>query len=428
MKLLTFVKYFKELQPMFNFLQALVEKIHSGSLTRLITYTLSFILMLFVCVAAFLVTKYVCIKIMKQIAGRIKYNWIQILFKNRFFHRLAWFAIPVMLNLFISIDSLPGYTALLDKAAGIFSVIVFMLFFGSAIGSADDIYRSYEVSKVRPIKGLLQVIKAFLYIISGITIVAMLIGQNPIVLLGGIGALTAVITLVFKDSILGFVAGMQLTANDMIRIGDWIEMPKYAADGTVIDLSLTTVKVQNFDNSVTSVPAYALVSDSFINWRGMEKSGARRIKRALYIDVSGIRLCDGEMLEKLAKIELLKLYIQTKVQEIKEYNQKNNADLSEPANGRHLTNLGVFRVYIIEYLKQCGGIHKRMPILVRQLESKGEGIPLEIYAYTNTINWAEYEGIQADIFDHLYSVITEFGLSLYQLPSGNDVKNILKRQ
>jgi miniconductance mechanosensitive channel len=303
-----------------------------------------------------------------------------------------------------------------------------MLLFGSAIGSADDIYRSYEVSKVRPIKGLLQVIKAFLYIISGITIVAMLIGQNPIVLLGGIGALTAVITLVFKDSILGFVAGMQLTANDMIRIGDWIEMPKYAADGTVIDLSLTTVKVQNFDNSVTSVPAYALVSDSFINWRGMEKSGARRIKRALYIDVSGIRLCDGEMLEKLAKIELLKLYIQTKVQEIKEYNQKNNADLSEPANGRHLTNLGVFRVYIIEYLKQCGGIHKRMPILVRQLESKGEGIPLEIYAYTNTINWAEYEGIQADIFDHLYSVITEFGLSLYQLPSGNDVKNILKRQ
>lgn len=414
---------------MFDLLHSLVEKIHSGSLTRLITYAISFVLLILSCVVAFLLTKYVCVKIMKQIANRVKYNWIQILFKNRFFHRLAWLAIPVVLNLFISIESLPGYNALLGKAVSVFSVIVFMLLSGSAISSADDIYRNYEVSKTRPIKGLLQVLKAFVYIISGITIVAILIGQNPIVLLGGIGALTAVITLVFKDAILGFVAGMQLTANDMIRIGDWIEMPKYAADGTVIDLSLTTVKVQNFDNSVTSVPAYSLVSDSFINWRGMEKSGARRIKRALYIDVSGIRLCDDPMLEKLSKIELIKSYIQAKAEEIKAFNQKNNTDLSEPANGRHLTNLGVFRIYIIEYLKQCGGIHKRMPILVRQLESKGEGIPLEIYAYTNTINWAEYEGIQADIFDHLYSVISEFGLSLYQLPSGNDLKNAFtKRQ
>lgn len=419
---------FKEYPPMFDFLHSLIEKIYSGSLTRLITFVFSFIILVLSCVIAFLILKYVCVRIIKLITNRMRQNWIKILFKNRFFHRLAWLAVPFVLNLFASIDSLPGYNALLEKTANVFSVIVFMLLAGSAISSADDIYRSFEISKIRPIKGLLQVIKTFIYIVSGVTIVAIFIGQNPIVLLGGIGALTAVITLVFKDAILGFVAGIQLTANDMIRIGDWIEMPKYEADGTVIDLSLTTVKVQNFDNSVTSVPAYALVSDSFINWRGMEKTGARRIKRALYIDVSGIRLCDDQMLEKFSKIELIKSYIQTKTQEINEYNQKNNTDLSVPVNGRHLTNLGIFRIYIIEYLKQCSGIHKQMSILVRQLESKGEGIPLEIYAYTNTINWAEYEVIQADIFDHLYSVISEFGLSLYQLPSGNDLKNAFNKR
>ena len=408
---------------MFVYLHSLVEKIYNGSLTRLITYSICFIILVLSCVFAFLILKYFCVRVMKQIASRVRFNWINILYKNRFFHRLAWFAIPFMLNLFISFGGLPGYNSLLQKTASVFSVVAVMLLSGSVVSSADDIYRNYEVSKVRPIKGLLQVVKAFIYIIGGVTIVAILIGQNPIVLLGGIGALTAVITLVFKDAILGFVAGMQLTANDMIRIGDWIEMPKYSADGTVTDLSLTTVKVQNFDNSVTSVPAYSLVSDSFINWRGMEKAGARRIKRALFIDASGVRLCDDQMLEKLSKIELLKTYIQTKTEEINDYNQKNNTDLSTPVNGKHLTNLGIFRIYIVEYLKQCSGIHKRMSILVRQLESKGEGIPLEIYAYTNTINWAEYEEIQADIFDHLYSVITEFGLSLYQLPSGNDLKN-----
>ncbi|HOJ48844.1 MAG TPA: mechanosensitive ion channel [Bacillota bacterium] len=412
---------------MFAFLYSLIEKIYSGSLTNLITYVFSFLVILISCALIFWILRYISVRIMKRITNRFGRNWLHILYNNRFFHRLAWIAVPFMLNLFASIDSLPGYNTLLVKFSHVFSVIVFLLLASSAISSADDIYRGYEISKIRPIKGILQVVQTFIYIVGGVTVIAIFIGQNPVVLLGGIGALTAVITLVFKDAILGFVAGIQLTANDMIRIGDWIEMPKYAADGTVIDLSLTTVKVQNFDKSVTSVPAYALISDSFINWRGMEKAGARRIKRALYIDVSGIRLCDDQMIEKFSKIELIQSYIQNKTREIDEYNQKNNTDLSVPVNGRHLTNLGVFRIYIVEYLKQRNGIHKQMPIIVRQLESKGEGIPLEIYAYTDTTKWAEYEVIQADIFDHLYSVISEFGLSLYQLPSGNDLMKAFRK-
>jgi len=412
---------------MFAFLYSLIEKIYSGSLTNLITYVFSFLVILISCALIFWILRYISVRIMKRITNRFGRNWLHILYNNRFFHRLAWIAVPFMLNLFASIDSLPGYNTLLEKFSHVFSVIVFLLLASSAISSADDIYRGYEISKIRPIKGILQVVQTFIYIVGGVTVIAIFIGQNPVVLLGGIGALTAVITLVFKDAILGFVAGIQLTANDMIRIGDWIEMPKYAADGTVIDLSLTTVKVQNFDKSVTSVPAYALISDSFINWRGMEKAGARRIKRALYIDVSGIRLCDDQMIEKFSKIELIQSYIQNKTREIDEYNQKNNTDLSVPVNGRHLTNLGVFRIYIVEYLKQRNGIHKQMPIIVRQLESKGEGIPLEIYAYTDTTKWAEYEVIQADIFDHLYSVISEFGLSLYQLPSGNDLMKAFRK-
>ena len=273
---------------------------------------------------------------------------------------------------------------------------------------------------------MLQIIKVVLYIIGIIILIAILIGQNPIVLLGGIGAMTAVVSLIFKDAILGFVAGIQLTANDMIRIGDWVEMPKYSADGTVIELSLTTVKVRNFDNTITSIPAYTMVSDSFINWRGMELTGGRRIKRALYINTADIKFCNDSMIEKFGKIDLLKNYLGQKIQDINSHNTQLSADLDEPVNGRRLTNLGTFRAYIFEYLNNHPGIHKGMLIMVRQLKSEGEGVPLEIYAFTNTTKWTEYEKIQADIFDHLYAVAPEFELSLFQKPSGSDFRYLNK--
>ena len=250
----------------------------------------------------------------------------------------------------------------------------------------------------------------------------MLIGKSPLVLLGGISAMTAVLTLVFKDAILGFVAGIQLTSNDMIRIGDWIEMPKYSANGTVTDLSLTTVKVENFDKTVTSIPAYALVSDAFINWRGMESSGARRIKRAIFLDAASVKLCDGGMLARFGKMELLRDYIAEKLREIEKYNAERGCDLSEPVNGRRLTNLGTFRAYVTEYLKRNSHIRQDMTLMAHTLPAGSEGIPLEIYCFADTTKWEEYESIQADIFDHLYSVVPRFGLEIYQKPSGNDIR------
>lgn len=410
---------------MFDIIYNLAKDLGVDRYTNLISYTISFLIIGIICFLVKFIAKLILVKIMSKISKKTKYKWDDILVQHKFFHWLSWISIPIVLNIFAG--GLSNYSLLIVKIANIISIILFVLIFNSFINAFDETYRGFEISKVRPIKGLLQVIKVILFLIGAIILISLLIGQNPIVLLGGIGALTAVISLIFKDSILGFVAGIQLTANDMIRIGDWIEIPKYSADGTVIDLSLTTVKVQNFDNTISSVPAYVLVSDSFINWRGMEKSGGRRIKRAIYIDASNVKLCDKEMLNKYRKMELLKEYIDIKLYDIDSFNTENNVDVSESVNGRHLTNLGTFRAYIIEYLKQHHNIRKDMTLMVRQLKYDGNGIPLELYAFTNTVEWDEYEKIQADIFDHLYSVVTEFGLSVYQQPSGQDIRAFIKK-
>ncbi|HAN21685.1 MAG: mechanosensitive ion channel protein MscS [Clostridiales bacterium GWF2_36_10] len=405
---------------MFEFVFDIIKKIGAGSYTNLIAYTIIFIFILIICIVIKLISKVALVRIMTKITKQTKYKWDDILVKNKFFHRLSWLSIPVILK--IISGNLPNYNSLLEKIADIILILLFVFITSSLINSFDEIYRGFEVSKVRPIKGLLQVAKVVLFIIGSVILISLLIGENPIVLLGGIGALTAIISLIFKDAILGFVAGIQLTANDMIRIGDWIEMPKHSADGIVIDLSLTTVKVQNFDYTVTAVPAYSLVSDSFINWRGMEKLGGRRIKRSFNIDTEGVKLCENDMLNKLRKITLINEYIDNKLVEINDYNNELGADMTTLVNGKHLTNLGTFRIYIYEYLKKNPHIRKDMPLMVRQLKYEGEGIPLELYAFTNTIKWEEYEGIQADIFDHLYSVISEFELSIYQQPTGRDIR------
>ena len=409
---------------LFNLIYSFAEKLNIDSYTSLGAYSLTFLGIAALCLAAKLALRIAAVRIMTKVAKKTKHKWDDILLKNKLFHHLSWIAVPIVINLFSG--TLPEYNIFLEKIANLFAVIIIIVVLNSLINSAEEIYRSYEVAKSRPIKGLLQVIKVALFIIGAIILIALLIGESPLVLLGGIGAMTAVTTLVFKDSILGFVAGIQLTTNDMIRIGDWIEMTKFSADGTVIDLSLTTVKVQNFDNTVTTIPAYALVSDAFINWRGMEKSGGRRIKRALYIDTASVKLCDDEMLDRFRRIRLISSYIDNKLKDVAEYNSKNNIDTTIPVNGRQLTNIGTFRAYIAEYLKQHPRIHNEMILMVRQLKPESSGIPLEIYAFTNTVKWTEYEGIQADIFDHLFSVVNEFGLVIYQQPSGNDIRGALR--
>lgn len=405
---------------MYQYLLSLFERFLSENDASLAAYAVSVIIIAVTCVLVRFITKTIVVRFVGVAAKRTKTKWDNIMFDNKLFHSLSNLTVPIIIKLFSA--NFPQHEGLWQKIISFATLLVFMQIINAFINSIDEIYRTYEISKTRPIRGFLQVVKIIVFIIGGIVSIAMLIGQSPLVLLGGIGAMTAVTSLIFKDAILGFVAGIQLTANDMVRIGDWVEMPKYSANGDVVDMTLTTVKIKNFDKTITTIPTYAMVSDSFINWRGMEESGGRRIKRSLYIDAEGIRFCDEEMLSRFSRIALLKDYLAAKQKEVQDYNASLNADLDIPANGRRLTNIGTFRAYIQEYLKHHPGINRNMTLMVRQLSPTDTGIPLEIYAFTNTTKWTEYEAIQSDIFDHLYAIIGEFGLSIYQQPSGRDIR------
>ncbi|MDL2287662.1 mechanosensitive ion channel family protein [Eubacteriales bacterium OttesenSCG-928-G02] len=368
-----------------------------------------------VSVIVYFLVKTIIVTVVSRVVKKTKKVWDDIIYEKKFFHRLSLLVIPFVLNYFIS------NIIFINKINSILWIVIMMFIIIAAANSADAIYKTYEISKIRPITAVLQIVKIAVYILSGICIAAILADQNPLVLLGGIGAATAVTSLIFKDAILGFVAGIQLTGNDMIRIGDWIEMPSYSADGDVIDLTMTTVKVQNFDKTITSIPAYALVSNAFINWRGMENAGGRRIKRCIYIDVSSIAFCTDEMLERLKNVELISDYINNKINELKE-DEKNHTN-NDVLNTRRLTNIGTFREYITRYLKNHPHINRNMITMVRQRDSSDKGIPLEIYTFTDTTNWIDYENIQSDIFDRIYSIAPEFDLNIYQSVSGYDIKN-----
>lgn len=384
-----------------------------------------FTLFLGVLIAAILLrilVKLVILKVVTKTAKRTKTQWDNILLKNQFFQRISNLMIPIVLSMFTN-TFLP-ILSIWERAVNLLVVIFVVLIVHSALNGIGEIYKTYEISRTRPIKGVLQVVSIITYIVGGVVAIALLVGESPVVLLGGIGAMTAVTSLIFKDAILGFVAGIQLTGNDMVRIGDWVEVPNFSANGTVVDISLTTVKVENFDNTITTVPAYAMITNAFINWRGMEESGGRRIKRALYVNVADVRFVDDVDLDHYEDIALLSSYIKSRREEIKEDNQKRAQDSNLQMNTRRLTNLGTFRVYVEEYLKHHVEIRKDTTLMVRQLETEGQGIPLEIYAFANTTEWTKYEGIQSNIFDHLYAIATEFGLTLFQQPSGNDVRKL----
>ncbi|UQZ32644.1 mechanosensitive ion channel protein MscS [Paenibacillus sp. PK3_47] len=373
--------------------------------------------------AHFIATRVVLKLITKSIYSN-KYKWDNIMLERKVFHKLSHFVPAIIINYFAPV--FPAYQQLIIKGVNTYMIIVAILVIDAFLNAVNDIYRTYEVSKAKPIRGYIQVVKIFIFIIGGILVIANLIGKSPLLLLSGIGALSAVIMLVFKDSLLGLVAGVQLTSNDMVRVGDWIEMPKYGADGDIIDISLNTVKVQNFDKTITTIPSYALISDSFKNWRGMQNSGGRRIKRSLYIDTSSIGFCTDDMIEKFKDIRHLSDYIRDKEAEIERYNQEYEIDRSNKVNGRALTNIGVFRMYIQHYVQNHPQIHQEMTAMVRQLAPTETGLPLEIYAFTNDIRWTEYERIQSDIFDHILSVAPEFGLRIFQNPSGSDMQNLLR--
>ena len=384
------------------------------------SYAILIVIIILSCIMVNIITKNIILKLLAKLIHRNRYHWDKILLQRNVFSRIANLFPGIIVYLFS--PAFEGFTSYIRRGCAIYISAVILFVVSALLNAIDDIYRNYPISKVRPIKGLLQVVKIVFYIVVGIVIIGILMDQNPLLMLGGIGALAAVFSFVFKDSILGFIAGIQLTSNDMLRIGDWIEMPKYGADGDVIDITLNTVKVQNFDKTIVTLPAYSLVSDSFKNWRGMTEFGGRRIKRSVIIDVTSIQFCSPEMIEKFKRINYLKDYITTKESELKNYNKKYSADQELDINKKRLTNIGTFRVYIENYLRDNPQLQQGLTMVVRQLPQGENGLPLEILAFTDDTRFENFERIQSDIFDHIFSIAGEFELRVFQSPTGYDYR------
>lgn len=352
--------------------------------------------------------------------------WLQIITGNKLFHRLAFMLQGMIVNLQAVLWLEKGSDAalILSTCAQLWVMIYALMSFFSLLDVIAGLSHRFAFAAQFPLKGIFQGVKLVSAIVIGIMMISLLIGKSPAILISGLGAMAAVLMLVFKDPILGLVAGIQLSANAMLKLGDWLEMPKYGADGAVIDIGLTTVKVQNWDNTITTIPTYALVSDAFKNWSGMSASGGRRIKRCINIDTTSIRFLTEAEHENLMQARLLKPYMAARQEEIDSWNGQGDVAASSVLNQRRMTNVGTFRAYLTEYLRQHPSIRKDMTQMVRQLAPDAGGLPIEIYAFTNTVAWLEYESIQADIFDHIFAVVSEFGLRVHQAPTGSDVRAI----
>ena len=355
-----------------------------------------------------------------------RYRWDDALLKHKFLDRLSWF-IPILLA-HLSIDSLlpPESSAyiILKRMMMLFFVIAGVATINAGLSTVGDVYRGLRSKQADVLKGFLDAGKIITYVFGAIFTISIFSGMSPWGIISVLGGMTAVTMLVFKDTIVGFFASIQLTATDMVRVGDWIEMPSYGADGDVISISIHTIRVQNWDKTISTIPTYSLVSNSFKNWRGMAESGGRRIKRALMIDINSIHFCNDEMFSRLSHIKLLSNYLQTRQEEILEYNRSHQVVQEDDLdiNGRRQTNIGIFRAYIIAYLKDNPQISRNMTFLVRQLAPTEHGLPLEIYVFSTDKRWAEYETIQSDIFDHLFASLPIFDLRAFQNPTGYDLQ------
>lgn len=388
--------------------------------------TATIILILLLAYASYWITKRYMVHAIEIIFQRSKNTWDDALVQHGFVRRLS-LLMPIIV-VYMSADlMLPGQamtSELFKRLAMVFFVFAGVWMLDAILLAIREIYNKSDVSIRRPIRGYLDGIKIIAYVMAVIFIVSILTGKSPWGVLSILGGFTVVLMLVFKDTILGFVASIQLSGHDMVRVGDWIEMPKYGADGDVINVTIHTVKVRNWDKTITTIPTYSLVSDAFKNWRGMSESGGRRIKRALHIDMSSIKFCTDEMLERFRKFDLIKHYITEKQKEIAIYNKEHTSNPEQLINGRRQTNIGVFRAYIIAYLKNHPKIHQSMTFLVRHLEPTQYGLPVQIYVFSNDQVWANYEAIQADVFDHLLAAVPEFDLRLFQNPSGYDFSRL----
>ncbi len=393
--------------------------------TQIIVEFFLLILAIILALLVFLLTKYVILASLKKAAHRTRTKADDMFLESRGTAFLTALVPALVVSLFLPL--MPLIQKYIEVLLSVYAILIGVFAINAYLDLLNTFYeKKRKIAKQRPIKGVIRVVKIVFLAFAVIVIISKLLGQSPLIVLSGLGAMSAILLLIFKDAILGMVAGIQIAYNDIVRVGDWIEMPKYGADGDVIAITTTVVKVVNFDKTITTIPAYALVSDSFKNWRGLKNCGGRRIKRSIYIDVESVHFCNAEQLEQLEKIAYLEQYIKERQQEIVTYNLGHNFDTSCPVNGRRQTNIGIFRKYIKEYLDRHPGIHQEMIKMARQLPAEGQGLPMEVYAFTKTTKWQEYEGIMSDVFDHLYAVLPYFGLQAYQQPSGNDLRQISK--
>ena len=399
----------------------------SQSLADQLDQFIAFLGVLLVAYLADSICRKVLLKVVSRLIKQTKATWDDIVFDRKVMVHLSRMVAPILIYILLPLafsDAGSATLALIMRFCLIFIIIMFLSFISALLTAVYTVYSEKEQFRDRPLKGLLQTVQVILYFVGGIIVVSILIDRSPGVLLTGLGASAAVLMLVFKDSIMGFVSGVQLSANNMLKVGDWITMPKYGADGTVIEVTLNTVKVRNFDNTITTIPPYLLISDSFQNWQGMQESGGRRVKRSINIDMTSVRFCTPEMLEKYRKIQLLANYVDETEKVVEEYNKEHDIDNSVLVNGRRQTNLGVFRAYLTNYLRSLPTVNQDMTCMVRQLQPTETGIPLELYFFSANKVWVAYEGIQADVFDHVLAIIPEFGLRVFQNPSGEDLRRI----
>lgn len=366
-------------------------------------------------------------RMLSRLADDSSPPWHRALLANSFFRRASFILQGVIVQIQARLwldEGSPNLLRLIDVVSEQWVLLFSLLTFFSLLDSIQSVALRNVGRQQLPWRGLLQTVKLIASVLVGLLSISSLMGQSPLYLLSGLGAISAVLLLVFKDPIMGLVAGIQLSANKMLSVGDWLEMPKYGANGNVIDIALTTVKVSNFDNTITTVPTYALISDSFKNWQGMAESGGRRIKRSLLLEISSIQFVDDELFKHIKEADLLGPYLEKKQHEIELDNSTRGTNMALRLNGRRLTNVGTFRGYLVSYLKAHPSIRQDMTLMVRQLEPTSNGLPIEVYAFTNTIDWTDYEGIQSDIFDHIFAVVSEFKLRAHEAPTGTDIRSL----
>jgi miniconductance mechanosensitive channel len=387
---------------------------------------LTLLLVLFItCILSWYLTKIIIVSFVHKIFLKTKVVWDDVLVEKKVFEKLAYLipAFIIVLAAPYIFGDFPKVIEYVITLSNIFIIIVIIRSAITVLSVFDEILSNTLILKDKPITTYIQVLKMVVYFIGGILVLSLILGKSPFYFLGAMGAMTAILLLIFKDTILGFVASIQMSVYDMVRVGDWISMPKYDADGDVLSINLNTVKVQNWDKTITTIPTYAFITDSFKNWRGMSNSGGRRIKRAIYLKISSFQFCDEKMLSQFKKYKLIQDYVIENENDVQKFNSKIIDNEIDSVNNPRMTNIGVFRIYAERYIMAHPNINADMTLMVRQLESTSKGLPLEIYCFSAEREWVKYETIISDIFDHLFTITSEFELEVFEEPTGNDFRN-----